>query len=94
MICIFRTNGNTAGVFWLNSAETWVDVEAGPGRGENVVSSLVNLVSGSKTPPPSVRFISESGVLETFVFMGPSPTDCFRQYTGLTGTANLPQVFS
>lgn len=78
----------------MNAAETWVDVEAGRSGRADVVSSLVNLVSGGSTPPPSVRFMSESGVLDTFIFMGPSPSDCFRQYTKLTGTANLPQVLT
>ncbi|XP_077284239.1 glucosidase 2 subunit alpha [Arctopsyche grandis] len=87
-------DGNTVGVFWLNAAETWVDVEAGRSGRADVVSSLVNLVSGSTAPLPSVRFMSESGVLDTFIFMGPSPSDCFRQYTKLTGTANLPQMFA
>lgn len=83
----------TAGVFWLNSAETWIDV-AKP-DGENVVSSLVNLVSGSgQEPQVDTHFMSESGIIDVFFLLGPKPIDAFKQYTALTGTAPLPPFFS
>jgi alpha 1,3-glucosidase len=62
----------TAGVFWLNSAETFVDIH------------------DTKT----AHFMSESGVMDVFVLLGPSPNEVFQQYTELTGVANLPQLFS
>lgn len=40
------------------------------------------------------HFISEAGIIDVFVFLGPSPLEAFRQYTQLTGTGNLPQMFS
>lgn len=81
----------TVGVFWLNAAETWVDVREG--SGQNVVSSIVNFMSGSTTEPQmDVRFISESGIIDAFFMLGPGPKDVFRQYAKLTGTAPLPQV--
>lgn len=83
----------TVGVFWLNAAETWVDVENS--RDSNVVSSIVSFVSRTqKEEKVSARFMSESGVMEVYIFLGPTPTDCFTQYTRLTGTAPLPQHFS
>lgn len=78
-------------MFWLNSAETWVDI-AKP-DGENVVSSLVNLMSGSgQDPQVDAHFMSESGIIDVFFFLGPKPLDVFRQYSALTGTAPLPPV--
>lgn len=83
----------SAGIFWLNTAETWIDV-AKP-DGENVVSSLVNLVSGSgQEPQVDTHFMSESGIMDVFFFVGPKPLDVFRQYSALTGTAPLPPLFS
>jgi alpha 1,3-glucosidase len=35
----------------------------------------------------------ESGLLDLFVLLGPTPTEVVRQYVSLTGTAHLPQVF-
>lgn len=36
-------------MFWLNAAETWIDVASN--SDENVVSSIVNFVSGSAKEP-------------------------------------------
>ncbi|KAH8367842.1 hypothetical protein KR084_003461 [Drosophila pseudotakahashii] len=82
----------TAGVYWQNAAETWVDIQTSE---TNVVSSLVNFVSGSrKTPPPAAHFMSESGIVDAFIMLGPKPMDTFKQYADLTGTHELPQLFS
>ncbi|KAJ9579720.1 hypothetical protein L9F63_004646 [Diploptera punctata] len=92
-VLIAHGTKRTVGVFWMNAAETWVDI-FGPGD-QNVVSSIVNFVSGS-APPPQVdsHFMSESGIIDTFFMVGPKPKDVFRQYTKLTGTAPLPQYFA
>ncbi|XP_045457347.1 neutral alpha-glucosidase AB [Melitaea cinxia] len=82
----------SAGVFWHNAAETWVDVvNYADGT---VVSSLVNLVTGGHQRRVDARFMSEAGVLDLFVFLGARPADVFRQYTELTGVAPLPPKFS
>lgn len=58
-----------------------------------MVSSLVNLVSGQASESRvDVHFMSESGVVDLFVLMGPTPKDCAKQYAQLTGVAPLPQV--
>jgi alpha-glucosidase (family GH31 glycosyl hydrolase) len=75
----------------LNAAETWVDILGT--ADQNVVSSIVNFVSGSTTPPQvDSHFMSESGIIDTFFMLGPKPKDVFRQYSKLTGTAPLPQA--
>ncbi|CAH0403664.1 unnamed protein product [Chilo suppressalis] len=38
--------------------------------------------------------MSESGLIDVFVFMGDQPSDVFRQYTTLTGSAPIPPKFS
>jgi mannosyl-oligosaccharide alpha-1,3-glucosidase len=63
-------NNQTAGVFWHNSADTFVDVH------------------NTKT----AHFISETGIIDVFVLLGPSPNKVFSQYTKLTGVGNLPQL--
>ncbi|KAL1518283.1 hypothetical protein ABEB36_001927 [Hypothenemus hampei] len=84
---------HTAGIFWHNAAETWVDITNS--KDANVVSSLVNLVSGSKGEPHvDVRFMSESGVLDFFFLIGPTLKDAVKQYTSLTGVHALPQLFT
>lgn len=64
---------------------------------DNVLGSIVKLVSGggSKSADPlAAHFISESGIIDAFILLGPSPNDAFKQYTSLTGVAPLPQMFS
>lgn len=57
----------TVGVFWHNSAQTFVDIE----NEEEGVTSY---------------FFSESGVIDVFVFVGPTLRDAVKQYANLTGT--------
>lgn len=64
-----------------------------PDAEKNVLSSIVNMVSGSgQADPLTANFMSESGVIDAFILMGPKPNDAFKQYTDLTGVAPLPQV--
>lgn len=86
-----RKDGKTSGVFWHNAAETWVDITSSSDN--NVVESIVNFVSGSTVKPQvNGHFMSESGVIDVFLMLGPNPLDAFKQYTRLTGTGPLPQV--
>ncbi|RZC42685.1 Glyco hydro 31 and/or Gal mutarotas 2 domain containing protein [Asbolus verrucosus] len=39
-------------------------------------------------------FMVESGALDLFILLGPKPVDVVRQYTALTGTAHLPQLWT
>lgn len=74
----------TVGIFWHNAAETWVDISNS--KDGNVMSSIVNLVSGSKKESSvSAHFMSESGVMDLFILMGPTPKDVVKQYASLTG---------
>ncbi|XP_032679832.1 neutral alpha-glucosidase AB isoform X2 [Odontomachus brunneus] len=83
----------TSGVFWHNTAETWIDILSSADN--NVVESIVNFVSRSnKKPQVDAHFMSESGVIDVFFMLGPKPFDVFKQYTTLTGTAPLPQMFT
>ncbi|XP_044751418.1 neutral alpha-glucosidase AB [Coccinella septempunctata] len=88
-----HSSSNTVGAFWLNPSETWVDINNS--KDQNVVSSLVNLVSGQASESRvDVHFMSESGVVDLFILMGPTPKDCAKQYTQLTGVAPLPQYYT
>lgn len=83
----------TTGVFWHNTAETWIDILSSADN--NVVESIVNFVSGSaKKSQVDAHFMSENGIIDVFFLLGPQPMDVFKQYTTLTGTAPLPQMFA
>ena len=108
-------------MFWLNAAETWVDIANAaadkvcttsvvtlqltcnaPGAVVNhiIVFLLQNLLgkllsyfkSEDEVPQIDTHWISESGIIDVFILLGPRPYDVFKQYSSLTGTAPLPPV--
>ncbi|KAL2040702.1 hypothetical protein N7G274_006681 [Stereocaulon virgatum] len=79
---------STVGVFWLNAAETWVDIVK-----RKVSSNPLSLGIGG-TSDTETHWFSESGLLDVFVFLGPTPKDVIEQYSELTGYTQLPQQFA
>jgi alpha 1,3-glucosidase len=79
---------STIGVFWLNAAETWVDVIK-----EKEPHNPLSLGIGSKTDTKT-HWFSESGLIDLFVFLGPTPKDVTKAYGELTGYSQLPQEFA
>uniref|UniRef100_A0A8C4PMH4 Neutral alpha-glucosidase AB n=1 Tax=Equus asinus asinus TaxID=83772 RepID=A0A8C4PMH4_EQUAS len=82
------------GIFWLNVAETWVDISSNT-AGKTLFGKMLDYLQGSgETPQTDVRWMSESGIIDVFLLLGPSVFDVFRQYASLTGTQALPPLFS
>ncbi|KAK4219231.1 2 subunit alpha glucosidase [Rhypophila decipiens] len=79
---------SSVGVFWLNAAETWVDITKGKDSKNPLALGVL-----SKTTT-TTHWISESGLLDVFVFLGPRPQDITSKYAELTGTSAMPQEFS
>ncbi|POV94665.1 hypothetical protein PSTT_16731 [Puccinia striiformis] len=101
--------GSTVGVFWLNAAETWVDVEKRETRREVVEAWKAGASShksstngegaettdeGPTETSTETYWMSESGVLDLFVFLGPSSAEIFSSFAALVGTTILPPYFS
>ncbi|XP_053575926.1 neutral alpha-glucosidase AB isoform X2 [Bombina bombina] len=84
----------TLGIFWLNAAETWVDISSNTAGKTLLGKMLQYMQGGGETPQTDVRWMSESGIIDVFLLLGPSPHDIFRQYASLTGTQSLPPYFS
>lgn len=78
---------STVGVFWLNAAETWVDIKKDRG-------SSNPLSFGSKHVDTQTHWFSESGLIDTFIMLGPTPQDMSKTYGELTGYTQLPQMFA
>ena len=89
-LMIGHNKDRTTGLFWLNTAETWIDVKK---SGTGMLGSLANMVS-SQSPRTDTHWISESGVIDVFILLGPKPKDVSRQYAALTGTTPLPPTFA
>lgn len=79
---------STVGVFWLNAAETWIDITK-----STTSANPLSLGIGS-AKQTNTHWISESGLLDVFVFLGPKPQDVVGAYAELTGYTQLPQQFS
>ncbi|KAK3378468.1 glycoside hydrolase family 31 protein [Podospora didyma] len=80
--------GSSVGVFWLNAAETWIDVSKAKES-----KNPLTLGIGAKTSTHT-HWISESGLLDVFVFLGPTPQDLTKKYGELTGYTAMPQEFA
>ena len=72
----------TAGAFWFNPTETFVDIEETP-------EEVGKVDSASKT-----HFMSESGIIDLFLLPGPDPASMYDQYARITGRLALPPMFS
>uniref|UniRef100_A0AAQ4QLD1 Glucosidase alpha, neutral C n=1 Tax=Gasterosteus aculeatus aculeatus TaxID=481459 RepID=A0AAQ4QLD1_GASAC len=82
----------TLGVFWLNASETFVHVGysmSAPRDGQTppLKTRLVE-------PQTDVHWLSESGVIDCVVLLGPGPQQLFTQYAQLTGYQALPPLFA
>lgn len=69
----------TSGIFWFNPSETFVDISEG--KKDN---SLYK----------ETHWISESGEIDIFLFSSSSINSLMKQYSTLTGTQQLPPLFS
>uniref|UniRef100_A0A671RCJ6 Neutral alpha-glucosidase AB n=1 Tax=Sinocyclocheilus anshuiensis TaxID=1608454 RepID=A0A671RCJ6_9TELE len=79
-VLISHSTDRTMGIFWLNAAETWVDISSNTAGKVRVI------------PQTDVRWISESGLIDVFIMLGPKPADVFTQYASLTGTQSFPPL--
>ncbi|CAM0137680.1 glucosidase II [Umbelopsis sp. WA50703] len=86
----------SVGVFWMNPSETWIDiVKTAPENQATGVQKVFKMVkSAGQKKSTKTHWYSEAGVLDMFVFLGPSSKDVFRQYTKLTGKSAMPQSFA
>uniref|UniRef100_A0A8C9L249 Glycoside hydrolase family 31 N-terminal domain-containing protein n=1 Tax=Pavo cristatus TaxID=9049 RepID=A0A8C9L249_PAVCR len=86
----------TSGIFWLNSSETLVDINTRAVAEVRLAHFPQNLITTKSTTMPltDVRWMSESGIIDVFLLMGPTAFDIFKQFAQLTGTQALPPLFS
>lgn len=90
--------GSTVAVFLVSGSEAWIDITKAP-TSQSLISSFTSPTSNSidKGPSPittTTHWMTESGILDLFVFLGPTPASVFQSYTALTGLSPLPQLFA
>lgn len=84
-----HSGNHTAGIFWHNPSETWIDVASSKAAG-GTLSKLWSLVGSGSSASNSeslvdTHWFSESGVIDLFVLLGHNPLSVFKQYAKLTG---------
>ncbi|XP_041809361.1 neutral alpha-glucosidase C isoform X2 [Chelmon rostratus] len=82
----------TLGVFWLNASETFVNVHYS--SSEHQADQTPPAKRRHVQPQTDVHWLSESGVIDCVVLLGPSPQQLFSQYAQLTGYQALPPLFA
>eukprot|EP01130_Rhizamoeba_saxonica_P014693 TRINITY_DN6435_c0_g1_i1.p1 TRINITY_DN6435_c0_g1~~TRINITY_DN6435_c0_g1_i1.p1 ORF type:complete len:943 (+),score=212.21 TRINITY_DN6435_c0_g1_i1:24-2831(+) len=87
---VSHTVNTTSAILWLNAAETWIDIE----KQHKEKGFIDSLFGSSETENVHTHWMSETGIIDVFFFMGPSPKDIMRQYTYITGKPYLPPVWS
>jgi alpha 1,3-glucosidase len=83
MLLAHAPSGSTAGAFWNNPTETYVDVTKPAAAGAAGAGGGV-----------ATRWISESGVFDLFLLAGPAPKAAIFQFTQAVGTQGLPPLFA
>ena len=60
---------------------------------QNILGKLLSYFKADdEVPQTDTHWMSESGIIDVFIILGPRPYDVFRQYSSLTGTQALPPV--
>uniref|UniRef100_A0A8D3A992 Glucosidase alpha, neutral C n=2 Tax=Scophthalmus maximus TaxID=52904 RepID=A0A8D3A992_SCOMX len=89
-LLVAHKDDRTLGVFWLNASETFVNVHYSDSDPQGDQTPPVK----SGRPQTDVHWLSESGVIDCVVLLGPGPQQLFSQYAQLTGYPSLPPLFA
>ncbi|XP_072284040.1 neutral alpha-glucosidase C isoform X3 [Pyxicephalus adspersus] len=84
----------TCGIFWLNASETLVEINSKAALQSHLQPAAPDTRKQKAVPKKDIRWMSESGIVDVFLLLGPMPQDVFNQYAQLTGTQILPPLFS
>uniref|UniRef100_UPI00398F50E8 neutral alpha-glucosidase C-like isoform X2 n=1 Tax=Pristiophorus japonicus TaxID=55135 RepID=UPI00398F50E8 len=84
----------TMGIFWLNASETLVDISMNTESDTAFGKRKKLKADDDALSRTEVRWMSESGIIDAYVLMGPSAFDVFNQYSRLTGPQALPPLFA
>ena len=91
--------GSTVGVFWLNAAETWIDIEKAStpkpiSDSWRKTRSKTLSDTGPTDKTTTTHWMSETGILDLFVFLGPDQDSLYKQFSSLVGSTAMPQYFA
>ncbi|XP_048394270.2 neutral alpha-glucosidase C-like isoform X3 [Stegostoma tigrinum] len=93
-LLLAQKQSNTMGIFWLNASETLVDISLNTESKISLGKTKKLKTDDDVLPRTDVRWMSESGIIDAFILMGPSAFDVFNQYSRLTGLQTFPPLFA
>ncbi|XP_072314317.1 neutral alpha-glucosidase C [Eucyclogobius newberryi] len=86
-----HSSNQTLGAFWLNASETFVNVHySSTDKDDSAPTSKRRRT----LPHTDLHWLSESGVIDCRILLGPQPKQVFTQYALLTGFQSLPPQFA
>lgn len=83
--------GSSVAIFWLSGSETWIDIQKRPSK----LSPTPKMgEGGSSGVDTHTHWMSESGILDLFIYLGPTAEKNLELFTGMVGRTALPQLFA
>ncbi|KAK9487295.1 glycosyl hydrolases family 31-domain-containing protein [Lipomyces starkeyi] len=76
--------GSSVAIFWANGAETWIDI----------TKTKPNPEAFGVRKSTQTHWISESGIIDVYILLGPDPSSVYQQYGLLTGFTSLPPIYA
>ncbi|XP_033624529.1 neutral alpha-glucosidase AB-like [Asterias rubens] len=89
-----HSSERTVGLFWLNSAETWIDISSNTADKSMFNRMLDFMKRDSEVPQVDTHWFSESGIIDVFFLLGPTTEQVMYQYATITGMPSMPPLFS
>eukprot|EP00053_Salpingoeca_punica_P010114 m.90988 g.90988 ORF g.90988 m.90988 type:complete len:901 (-) comp15287_c0_seq1:264-2966(-) len=88
----------TSAVFLLNASEMWVDIALSKLQ-QGLKGTLRKFKSffgqaQDDVPQTDTHWFAESGILDFYLFSGPTARDVYYQYAKLTGMPQMPPLFA
>ncbi|XP_042194141.1 neutral alpha-glucosidase C isoform X1 [Callorhinchus milii] len=78
---------SSLGLLWLNASDTLIHISPQPQEGQQAGAQAVK-------PGTDARWMSESGVIDVYMLLGPTAGEVCAQYARLTGFPMLPPLFA
>ncbi|ODV87756.1 glycoside hydrolase family 31 protein [[Candida] arabinofermentans NRRL YB-2248] len=84
---------SSAGIFWINSADTYVDIRKEESNIEEETDQQV-LSSKDNLEKVETHWMSENGIIDVVLIVKNNPQSVSQSYGKLTGFTTLPNMFS
>lgn len=84
--------GTSAAIFWVNSADTYIDIKKNVHNEEDQDDKLI--VPNSKASNVQTHWMSENGIIDVVLMVKTTPGAISQAYHEITGFSKLPNIFS